>query len=107
MPAHRNRGRVGASDIWNTSRNALEPPRLRSEAFALVGPDTRLVSFAATRAMEVAAMVRNALGRAVRIAGLDEHSRSELMGTATRRAGSGSTRSPMSDTTGATVASGG
>ena len=61
-------------------RSALEPPRLRSEAFALVGTDERPVAFAGTRAMEVAAMVRHAVGTAARIAGLDERTRSALMG---------------------------
>ena len=61
-------------------RSALEPPRLRSEAFALLGPDERPVTFAGTRAMEVAAMVRHAVGGAAQRAGLDAHIRSALMG---------------------------
>ena len=61
-------------------RSALEPPRLRCAAFALLGPDERPAAFAGTRATEVAAMVRNAVGRAARIAGLDARTRSALMG---------------------------
>ena len=61
-------------------RSALEPPRLRCAAFALLGPHGRPVAFAGTRAMEATAMVRNAVGRAARIAGLDARTRSALMG---------------------------
>ena len=61
-------------------RSALELTPLRCAAFALRASDDRPASFAGTRAMEVAAMVRHAVGRAARIAGLDERARSALMG---------------------------
>ena len=61
-------------------RSALEAPPPRSTAFALRRPDGTPVAFAGTRAMEVAAMVRHAIGCVARRAGLDEATRSALMG---------------------------
>ena len=61
-------------------RSEREVPALRSAAFALRAPDDTVLAVAGTRAMEVAAMVRHAIGRAARIAGLDERTISELMG---------------------------
>ena len=61
-------------------RAALEPAQPRSTAFALRRPDDTPMAFAGTRAMEVAAMVRHAIGRVARRAGLDEATRSALMG---------------------------
>ena len=61
-------------------RSALEAPPPRSAAFALRRPDGTPVAFAGTRAMEVAAMVRHAIGCVARRAGLDEATRSALMG---------------------------
>ena len=61
-------------------RSALDPPQPRSTAFALRRPDGAPAAFAGTRAMEVAAMVRHAIGCVARRAGLDEATRSALMG---------------------------
>ena len=83
------RGRIGARSVAAVPeprrrtvgyRSALDPAPPRSTAFALQRPDGAPVAFAATRTMEVAAMVRHAIGRVARRAGLDEATRSALMG---------------------------
>ena len=61
-------------------RSALDPPGLRSAAFALRRPDETPFALEGARAMEVAAMVRHALGRVARRAGLDADTRAALMG---------------------------
>lgn len=58
----------------------LDLPPVRCEAFALLGTDGRPLAVEGTRAMEVAAMVRHAIGRAARRAGVEEEVVSELMG---------------------------
>ena len=83
------RGRIDAgvvSPVWEPERRPacyhceldLAPVRIR--AFALLGDDERPLGVEGTRAMEVAAMVRHAVGRAALRAGLDESVVSELMG---------------------------
>ena len=59
---------------------ALEPPPVRWAAFALRTADDRPLALEGTRAVEAAAMVRHAIGRAARAAGLDSRLVSELMG---------------------------
>lgn len=58
----------------------LDLPSIRCEAFALRSPDDRPLAIEGTRAMEIAAMVRHAIGSAARRAGLGEATLSELMG---------------------------
>ena len=58
----------------------LEPPPVRCAAFALRTADDRPLSLEGTRAVEAAAMVRHAVGRAARAAGLDPTVVTELMG---------------------------
>ena len=59
---------------------ALEPPPVRWAAFALRTADDRPLALEGTRAVEAAAMVRHAIGRAARAAGLDSRLVSALMG---------------------------
>ena len=58
----------------------LDLPPIRCEAFALRDMDERPLSFEGTRAMEVAAMTRHAIGDAAKRAGLAREAVSELMG---------------------------
>lgn len=58
----------------------LDLPAIRCEAFALRSPDDRPLAVEGTRAMEIAAMVRHAIGGAARRAGLGDATISELMG---------------------------
>ena len=83
------RRRIGAgvvSPVWEPHRRParyhceLDLPPVRYRAFALLGTDGRPLGVEGTRAMEVAAMIRHALGRAARRAGLDPAVLSELMG---------------------------
>ena len=83
------RGRIGAgvvSPVWEPDRRAaryqceLDLPPVRYQAFALLGTDGRPVGVDGTRAMEIAAMVRHAIGGAARRAGLGPGVVSELMG---------------------------
>ena len=60
--------------------SAFEPPPVRCAAFALRTGDDRPLGTEGTRAFEVAAMVRHAVGGAARAAGLDPSVISELMG---------------------------
>ena len=60
--------------------SALEPAPVRIAAFALRDPDDRALGVEPTRAVEVAAMVRHAVGAAARAAGLDPGVVCELMG---------------------------
>ena len=69
-PAHQQSGYVSELDV----------PPVRCEAFHLRGADDRLLAFEGTRAMEIAAMVRHAIGDAARRAGLASEVVSELMG---------------------------
>ena len=84
-----NRARIGAGVVAGPSEApvrtvgylcALEPPPVRIAAFALRDPDDRPLGVEGTRSMEVAAMVRHAIGYAGRAAGLDAGLVSELMG---------------------------
>ena len=84
-----NRARIGAAAVAGAAEPpmrtvayacALEPPPVRCAAFALRTPDDRPLSLEGTRAFEVAAMVRHAIGRSARSAGLDAGVVSELMG---------------------------
>ena len=61
-------------------RSDLERPVPATAAFALRAPDDTAFSVEGTRAMEVAAMVRHAIGRAAHRAGLDARIIRELMG---------------------------
>ena len=63
----------------------LDLPSIRCEAFALRSPDDRPLAVEGTRAMEIAAMVRHAIGGAARRAGLGEATISELMGHSNER----------------------
>ena len=58
----------------------LDLPPIRCEAFALRDMEGRTLSFEGTRAMEVAAMTRHAIGDAAKRAGLAKEAISELMG---------------------------
>ncbi len=69
-PTHRQSGYVSQLDL----------PPVRCEAFHLRDADDRLLAFEGTRAMEIAAMVRHAIGKAARRAGLANDVVSELMG---------------------------
>ena len=84
-----NRARIGAAAVAGAAEPpmrtvayacALEPPPVRCAAFALRTPDDRPLGLEGTRAFEVAAMVRHAIGRSARSAGLDAGVVSELMG---------------------------
>ena len=84
-----NRARIGAATVAAAPEApvrtvayacALEPPPVRWAAFALRTADDRLLALEGTRAVEAAAMVRHAIGRAARSAGLDSRLVSELMG---------------------------
>ena len=84
-----NRARIGADTVAGAGEvsaqsvaygSALEPPPVRCAGFALRTTDDRPFSLEGTRAVEVAAMVRHAIGRAARAAGLDSRLVSELMG---------------------------
>ena len=84
-----NRARIGAATVAGARDApvrtvayacALEPPPVRWAAFALRTPDDRPLGLEGTRAVEVAAMVRHAIGRAARSAGLDAGLVTELMG---------------------------
>ena len=75
-----NRARIGAAAVAGAGEAPvrtvayaceLEPPPVRWAAFALRTPDDRPLALEGTRAVEVAAMVRHAIGRAARSAGLD------------------------------------
>ena len=61
-------------------RSELDPPPVRWAAFSLRTPDDRPLIANATRTIEVAAMVRHAIGHAAKCAGLDAGVVSELMG---------------------------
>ena len=63
----------------------LDLPSVRCEAFALRRPDDRPLAVDGTKAMEIAAMVRHAIGAAARRAGLREATVSELMGHGSER----------------------
>ena len=88
--AHRaSRARIGAGAVAGRIaspartagyRCALDPPPVRIAAFALRTPGDRALGVEATRAMEVAARVRHAIGCAARAAGLDASVVAELMG---------------------------
>ena len=58
----------------------LDLPQLRCAGFALRTPDDRPLGVDGTRTMEVAAMVRHAIGRAARRARLEQTTVCELMG---------------------------
>ena len=84
-----NRTRIGAVTVAGPNEppvrtvaygSELEPPPVRIAAFALRDPDDRPLGVEGTRAFAVAAMVRHAVGRAARAAGLDRGVISELMG---------------------------
>ena len=83
------RGRIGAGVVSPVCEPARRParyhceldlPPVRYRAFALLGTDGRPLGVEGTRAMVVAAMVRHAIGRAARRAGLGPGVVSELMG---------------------------
>ena len=83
------RRRIGAGvvlPVWEPDRRParyhceLDLPPVRYRAFALLGPDGRALGVDGTRAMEIAAMVRHAIGGAARRAGLGPGVVSELMG---------------------------
>ena len=61
-------------------RSELDPPPVRWAAFALRTPDDRPLIANGTRMVEVAGMVRHAIGRAAKGAGLPRSVISELMG---------------------------
>ena len=84
-----NRARIGAATVAGAAvaaartvgyASALEPAPVRVAAFALRDSVDRALCVEGTRAFEVAAMVRHALGGAARAAGLDAGLISELMG---------------------------
>ena len=84
-----NRARIGADTVAEAGEVsahtvayacALEPPPVRWAAFALRTADDRPLALEGTRAVEAAAMVRHAIGRAARAAGLDSRLVSALMG---------------------------
>ena len=84
-----NRARIGAATVAGAGEAPvrtvayaceLEPPPVRYAAFALRTADDRPLALEGTRAVEVAAMVRHAIGRAARSAGLDTGVVTELMG---------------------------
>ena len=84
-----NRARIGAATVAGAAEAPvrtvayaceLELPPVRCAAFALRTTDDRPFSLEGTRAVEVAAMVRHAIGRAARSAGLDAALVGELMG---------------------------
>ena len=83
------RGRIDAgvvSPVWEPERRParyhceLDLPPVRCGPFALLGTDGKPLGVEGTRAMEVAAMVRHAIGRAARRAGIEQGVVSELMG---------------------------
>ena len=63
----------------------LDLPSIRCEAFALRSLDDQPLAVEGTRAMEIAAMVRHAIGDAARRAGLGDATISELMGHGNER----------------------
>ena len=84
-----NRARIGAATVAGAPGTpvrtgayacALEPPPVRCAAFALRTTDDRPLALEGTRAVEAAAMVRHAIGRAARAAGLDPEVVAALMG---------------------------
>ena len=84
-----NRARIGADTVAGAGEAPvrtvayaceLELPPVRCAGFALRTADDRPLALEGTRAVEVAAMVRHAIGRAARSAGLDPALISELMG---------------------------
>ena len=84
-----NRARIGAVTVAGAADApvrtvayacALEPPPVRCAGFSLRTPDDRPLALEGTRAFEAAAMVRHAIARAARSAGLDPALISELMG---------------------------
>ena len=83
------RRRIGAGvvlPVWEPDRRpvryqcALDLPPVRYRAFALLGTDQRPLGVEGTHAMEIAAMVRHAIGCAAGRAGLGPGVVSELMG---------------------------
>ena len=84
-----NRVRIGVGVVAGPSEApvrtvayacALEPPPVRCAGFGLRTGDDRPLGIEGTRAFEVAAMVRHAIGRAALAAGMDTAVISELMG---------------------------
>ena len=84
-----NRARIGAATVAGATvvpvrtagyASALEPAPVRIAAFALRDLGGRALGVEPTRAVEVAAMVRHAVGGAARAAGLDPGVVSALMG---------------------------
>ena len=84
-----DRVRIGADTVAGAAvvpvrttgyASALEPAPVRIAAFALRDLNDRALCVEATRAVEVAAMVRHAVGGAARAAGLDPGVVAELMG---------------------------
>ena len=84
-----SRARIGAVTVVGAApvpvrtagyASALDPPPLRVAAFALRTPEDRPLGVEATRATEVAAMVRHALGGAARAVGLAPPVVAALMG---------------------------
>ena len=65
---------------WEGYASELDLPPIRCEAFTLKDMEERPLSFEGTRAMEVAAMTRHAIGDAAERAGLAKETVSELMG---------------------------
>ena len=78
--ASRIRIRLEPSPQLRGYRSALEPPPVRWDAFALRSRDGEPLAFDGVRAMVVAGMVRHALKRVARRAGLPKDAVSELMG---------------------------
>ena len=84
-----NRARIGATTVAGAADAPvrtvafaceLDLPPVRCAAFALRTTDDRPFSLEGARAVEVAAMVRHAIGRAARSAGLDPEVVAALMG---------------------------
>lgn len=84
-----SRTRIGADAVAGAAvvplrtvgyASALEPPPVRVVAFALRDSNDRALCVDATRTVEIAAMVRHAVGGAARAAGLDASLIAELMG---------------------------
>ncbi len=79
-------GALGVSGVPEVPRQSaeyasnLKPPPVRREAFRLLDMRDNPFAFEGTRAMEVAAMTRHAVGIAAHRAGLDPVTVSELMG---------------------------
>jgi CRISPR-associated protein Csb2 len=64
-----------------TYRDPLSPPPARWQAFALrTFDDTGSLAIPGREAMRVAGMVRHAIDQAARVAGLDDETRTEIMG---------------------------